>query len=478
MDWEEAARQLESRFDFSRIPGSVAKRLDSAGVLHVACSGGADSVFVLLLVRAYLKKRDKLSALRVLHFDHALRGDASKEDAAFVRGICGALRIPFLDARAEWPTDAGKVNEAMARDSRLAFFLEATGASVEQPVAIATGHHADDVVETMLMRLSRGAGLQGLCAPREVSEAGGGLVFLRPALDWSREEIHDALSASGVRWREDETNASDLNYRARLRKEAIPSWGSASDRPIRPGVGRSRRMLAEDAEALDFAAEYFWNRSWGVSDGALRRSEVESLPQGIQRRLLLRLPFGAGVAADALDWALAAVRSGEVLKLEVGPGLFYEFSSEWLRLRRAQPIPEVVDWGAFSLPVGTVAFLPDGSKLTCSIVAMDESLRKRVISGSNDDCQIVYLDTIGNSPSRLVVRKRAAGDAFRPLGKTSPKKLKNLFIDRKIDRTERDRLPVFVDEEFGILWVPGLPPNADKKLGFASKAALRLTYER
>lgn len=478
MDWVEAALRFESRIDLSRIPRSVASKLECLDSVYVACSGGADSVFTLLLLKAFLSKRVKASELRVLHFDHVLRSEASAADSAFVRELCSDLRIPFLDARASWGSEESKVNEARARGARLAFFREATGAVADAPVYVVTGHHADDVVETMLMRLSRGAGLQGLCVPREISEPGEGLFFLRPVLDWSRDDIRTVLEDCAIPWREDETNVSDGNYRSRLRKETIPAWERAADRQVRPGVGRSRRMLAEDADALDFAAKRFWASCWDESKQAIRRADLEALPPAFQRRLMLMLPGGSGVASDAVEVALTAIANRTDLKLEVERGLFYEFSRDWLRLNRIDSRGDLVDWPEFQLPVGCIAYLPSGEKLSCFEVVLDETQQEKVISGSNDDQRIVYLSGAGNPDLRVVVRKRTPGDAFKPFGKSSPKKLKNLFIDRKIDRIVRDRLPVFVSEEFGILWVPGLPPNADMKLGFGSEAALRLTYER
>ncbi len=456
----------------------MAAKLDSAELLYVACSGGADSVFALLLLRLYFEETGRLDVLRVLHFDHDLRLEASAADAVFVSEMSAALRIPFLDAKADWTGCDGKVSEASAREARLAFFKNATGCSQQSPALIATGHHADDVVETLLMRLSRGAGLQGLSAPREVSDAGSGLVFVRPILDWGRSEICSALEQAGVPWREDETNASDQNYRARLRKRVIPVWEAAADRPIRPGVVRSRRLLAEDAAALDYCVDSFWASSWDEAAKVLRRDVVERLPLGIRRRLLTRLSEGAEVNADAMELALAALESGELLKLEIGKGLFFEFSADGLSLKRVDLQGRGSGWEPFLLPFGSIAYLPDGARLSCERVELDESTRAKVISGCNDDRRIVYLDASGNSSPWLLVRTRAMGDAFKPLGKSSPKKLKNLFIDRKIDRIERDCLPVFVCEESGILWVPGIPPNADRKLGFASGTALRLTYEK
>ncbi|MDQ8185234.1 tRNA lysidine(34) synthetase TilS [Pelagicoccus sp. SDUM812002] len=477
MDWEEAARRLESRIDLSRFPRGVGVKLDALERLYVACSGGADSVFALLLLRFYLRDQEWGGRLSVLHFDHDLRKEESAADATFVKELCSALNIPFLHAKANWVDGIENVNEALAREARLSFFRATTGSNDEVAAYIVTGHHGDDVVESILMRLSRGAGVRGICAPREISEAGGGLFFLRPLLDWGREEIKDTLRAAKVPWREDQSNSSDANYRARLRKLAVPSWQRAADRPLLASVGSSRRLLEEDSDALDYAARFFWSQCWEESESALRRPGLKALPVGLQRRVLALLPGGDAVSSDAMSVALNAIETGEKLKLEVGTGFFYEFTENWLSLRK-EGSWEAATWLPFCLPLGARAYLPDGARLSFEQVTMSEELQEKVRSGGNDDTRIVYLDAGGNSCGRVQVRTRAPGDAFKPLGKSSPKKLKNLFIDRKIDRKDRDCLPVFVSEKFGILWVPGFPPIADKKLGFNCETALRLTYDR
>ncbi|MBK1877164.1 tRNA lysidine(34) synthetase TilS [Pelagicoccus mobilis] len=458
--------------DFSLIPNSVGRRLGACGPVYVACSGGADSVYALLLVYLFLKRNRRGSDLRVLHFDHALRGEDSRNDARFVHGIGESLEIPVLEGVAKWPDGVSKVNEADARDARLAFFRQVCGPEPQ----IVTGHHADDVVETLLMRLSRGAGVQGLSAPREVSEAGGGLVFLRPLLNVGREQIRQQLRAAGADWREDVTNASDANYRARLRKTALPAWEQAADRSVRAGVSRSRRLLEEDAEALEKWADELWELAWDEGRKALKRRELEKMPKAMRRRILSRLPGGEGIAATALEKVLSALDERTRLVVEAKRGLFYELREDSVGLLKREP--DAPEWGAFQLPLGTSAFLPGGERVSFGWVEMDAFLWEKLSSGSNDDGEVVYLSAAGNSLTGVTVRSRIAGDAFKPLGKSSPKKLKDLFIERKIERRDRGNLPIFVGGDSGILWVPGLPPNANMKLEPGSRTALRLTYER
>lgn len=460
------------------MPAPVAQRLDAADRVYAACSGGADSVFVLLYVYLYLKTGDKHAGIRVLHFDHALRGAESEGDATFVRELCEGLGISFLAAKADWSVEASQVSEARARSARLAFFRSASGASDENPVCVVTGHHGDDIAESLLMRLSRGAGLQGLSAPREISAAGGGLCFLRPLLDFGREEIRGVLTNVGVDWREDASNGSDRNYRGRLRQRAIPAWQEAADRPILPGVGRSRGLLAEDFAALEEWSKAAWQAIWDEGAGGLDRVKLAALPRAVQRRLVVRLRGAEAATAPAVDAVLAALQGAASAKVELERGLFFLLDRDWLQIGCAEGALAPSTWSPFALPIGAVAFLPDGGRVMFERISLPADFSDRLAETGGEDSVLAYVSERGNLTGSLTVRQKEAGDAFKPLGKSSPKKLNRLFIERKISRIERGRLPVFVCDLSGILWVPGLPPNAERKLDSSHESALRLTYHR
>lgn len=249
MDWRQVAQALADELGFAWLPRSVERELRAgAGPLFVACSGGADSVFATLAMFAYPPFNDSSRALTCLHFDHALRA-SSEGDAAFVASLCEGLGIAFRSGKASWEGDVSRVSEDEARRARLAFFEREIASAGLERAQIVTGHQRDDIAESMLMRLSRGSGLQGLAAPREVSRAGRGLVFLRPLLGLGREEIRAALRRVGADWREDDSNASGRFYRNRLRSAVVPAWEAASDRPVGPGVARARSLLEEDWRA-------------------------------------------------------------------------------------------------------------------------------------------------------------------------------------------------------------------------------------
>jgi tRNA(Ile)-lysidine synthase len=187
----------------------------------VAVSGGADSVALLLLLWAHFPEKRK--QLLVLHFDHALRPD-SADDAKFVQKLSASLGVSFATARR---APGGAFNEAALREARMKFFREQLAA--RQGRLIFFGHQRDDIAETMLMRLARGSGASGLCAPRPAREFPDGLVPLRPLLDIERAELREALQKSGAVWREDSsaTASASTFCRRGARRKARANWRPA-----------------------------------------------------------------------------------------------------------------------------------------------------------------------------------------------------------------------------------------------------------
>lgn len=446
-------------------------------VLYVACSGGADSLFALLYTHAYCENHDNAPLLSVLHFNHALRGDASDEDERFVSDVAAALELSFANEKAIWAKPIESVSEDDARSARIRFFERAVGNCAQ----IVTGHHGDDIAETMLMRLSRGAGLQGLAAPREVSQCSGHIQFLRPFLEIGRSEIRETLCAVGVQWQEDESNAGDGFYRNRLRSSVIPKWEVASDRAIGPGVTRSRMLLEEDFDAMEVYCDEAWQRIYQANmPFSVSCDDLVAFPKAMQRRVLLRWVQ----SCDNGIIASAQVMDEILLNLSRGSSFSCDISKKWtMRSNRARL--ELVDqskqklgiWHAFRLPLATSAYLPDGARVCVEGLEVTPVLLSELRSGSCANNAVSVVVSSGEKQlSSFSVRQRRAGDAFIPHGKSSIKKLKDLLIERKIKLERRDQLPVFVNINGDILWVPGLSPSAKYLVSEDSKYALRLTY--
>lgn len=166
----------------------------------VAVSGGVDSV-VLLDMLARKKSYD----ITVAHFEHGIRGEESVGDQRFVEDLAGHYGLEFVTMNAQL---GAKCSEATARAARYEFLLEQAAKIGAQ---VATAHHADDVIETIAINLTRGTGWRGLAVM-------DGEIY-RPLLHTLKREILDYAATHQLKWREDSTNLTDDYLRNRLRKK-------------------------------------------------------------------------------------------------------------------------------------------------------------------------------------------------------------------------------------------------------------------
>ena len=443
----------------ARLPRLPAPPADLAGPVAVALSGGADSVFALGALWADEAVRPRL---RAWHFDHRVRGAASAEDAAFCAAFCAGLGIPFTGGvRAS----SGPASEAELRADRDAFFrLERAAQSVR---ILVTAHHVDDQVETMLMRLSQGAGPVGLAAPRVRQVFRDGHVRWRPLLaaGWRKADLLAALRGAGVPWREDATNAEDVARRNRVRAWLAAGAADALGGDYARGFARAALIQGELAEAL-----LAWGAQLGAQvdvDGRLAVAGLRGAPAALLRLLLDDYLRGQGIreaSSESLAPLLAALAAGGEARVSVA-GEVLRLRDGWLVVERAEP---AVGAALRPLRPGVAA-----GGLTVEPVTVDEALWARLSRGEVSPEREAYL----RAPSAdLSWRGRVAGDRYQPLGAPGSAKVSDLLINRKVPAGLRDALPVVLAGE-AILWVPGLPPADSHRLTGPGKGAVRLTWD-
>ena len=273
--------------------------------LLVAVSGGSDSVALLRALAVVAPRRTWRLELVVGHVRHNLRpAEEGEQDDQLVSALADELGLPLLRADLDIVTSGDNV-EAAARHQRyeaLADMAESCGASF-----VATGHHGDDQLETMLMRLLRGASVKGmagiawrrpLTAPEDEGDSRPTLI--RPMLATDRATVRSFLEVIGQPWREDRTNADLSRWRARLRHDVLPVL-----RQIRPDAARKSVQLSEHmteawhvlTEAIDDAVNWVdVDENLAVMD----RAEARSMPRVVLMGVLRRLLSDAGMAKDKL----------------------------------------------------------------------------------------------------------------------------------------------------------------------------------
>lgn len=303
--------------------------------LAVALSGGADSTALLLACAVRWPGR-----VQALHVHHGLQA-AADEFERHCRALCERLRVPLRVARVDARHAAGQSPEEAARQARYAALTSLardTGAA-----AVALGHHADDQVETLLLALSRGAGLPGLAAMAAQAQRQG-LVWLRPLLQVPGAEIRDWLRAQGQGWVEDPSNADPRYTRNRIRQQLMPALDAAFP-AVRRTFARSAAHAAQAQAVLDEVAAEDLARIGDPPRIAALQTLSRVRQAHVLRHWLARLDATGRAARPSsaqlqalLDQIAACRTRGHRIELKVGVGQVRR-EAEVLRWYNCAPSP-------------------------------------------------------------------------------------------------------------------------------------------
>ena len=292
--------------------------------LGLAVSGGPDSLALLLLAAAA-----RPGAVEAATVDHALRPE-SRAEAELVASICEQLGVPHAILTVEWKE---KPETAIQERARLARYTQLGAWAREKGLAaLITGHHADDQAETLLMRLLRGAGVNGLAGMRRFSKSPGGQVaVLRPLLGWRGTELEQVCADAGLKPVEDPSNVDEQFERVRIRRAlAGADWFDSAP------VARSAIHLAQADAALRWATIQEWKRAVTNGGGQIVYRPGDA-PREIRRRIARQVILslateGQGdIRGPALDKVLVALASGGKATLR---GVVCSGGEEW-RFARA-----------------------------------------------------------------------------------------------------------------------------------------------
>ncbi|NLV58774.1 MAG: tRNA lysidine(34) synthetase TilS [Clostridiales bacterium] len=455
-----------------------ASLLGQGATLLAGVSGGVDSA--ALLHALVLLRQEAGFRLWAAHLDHGLRGAASGEDAAFVQALCRELDVPLLLRHAHLPGDMDSPGmEDLARRTRRAFFLSAM--EEVQADAVLLAHHQDDQAETVLMRLLRGAGAQGLGGMRPVIPFGRGLL-VRPFLGLSRDSLRSAMLKAGKPWREDESNALPCCLRNRLRLEVMPMLSAYQSQAALHMAQAAQRLgwdedcLATLAQALlhealvpmpgchalDLAPLHgkptalltrvlrMWAGDGTCLAGQNASTEDPSLPEDLwatgERSLshedtlrvlaLIQSPLQESIN---LPWGLKALRTAGYLHLLRQDG------SPLLPLPRAEPVPLSWEQGIYSLASHIFHLSPLAAGPPFSHSPRQVLLREEQLAQS------------------LMLRYPQSGDEIRPFGAPGRKPLRRFLTDRKVPLPFRPMWPVLVQGS-RVLWVPWVACGEETRL--------------
>jgi tRNA(Ile)-lysidine synthase len=224
--------------------------------LHVvlAVSGGPDSIAMLRAIVSLKEKHDGIGALYVAHLNHALRGSDAEEDQRWVQSLCNRFKVGLEIGKtdvAAIAAEEGDGLEAAARIARYDFFRRTAERLGARFVAVA--HTADDQVETVLQRILRGTGIEGLAGMPGVRPLTPSIALVRPLLGLRRTDVLEYLAAIGQEYRTDATNQNTQWTRNRLRNELLPKLREDYNRKVDDAI---LRLAVHARDAEEFVAQH------------------------------------------------------------------------------------------------------------------------------------------------------------------------------------------------------------------------------
>lgn len=440
----------------------------------IGVSGGPDSL-VLLHILSRLAPAYALQ-LHVFHLNHLMRGAAAEADAAFVARTAEQLGLPATVLSSDVPAYI-KANNVSPEDGARQVRRELLRQVADEIGAdrIALGHNADDRVETFLMRLLRGAGLDGL---RSIPPVNGQII--RPLSDVWRADIEAYCLKAGLQPRTDETNLELDITRNKVRHELLKLLEAEYNPNIRAELRREMSSIDEDAALLSDLAHQAFTAAAERDKALIRldRNALAALPVALQRRLIrlaaLELagdpqPLGFAHVADILAKVMEG-KSGAVLDLPGGLSAAREYDTIVIKVSA----PE----SAADKPVGseTVLSVPGVTTLPGTPYSVDARFADPSEFNKDAGPDVAWLDA-SLMQDTITARQRRPGDRIQPLGMRGRKKLSDLFIDEKTARDRRILEPV-IETGGQIAWVASHRIDERFKVTAATKKILVLRLVR
>ncbi|HEX5323552.1 MAG TPA: tRNA lysidine(34) synthetase TilS [Capsulimonadaceae bacterium] len=395
----------------SSVQRTIAEKglVESNQIVLVAVSGGPDSTALLHALHAIGYP------VQAAHLHHGIRGQEADEDAAFVQEFCRKLSIPAHIGQRDVPKlqrESRLSVQQAARQARYEFLSQTAGEIGARLVA--TAHTRDDRVETVLLNILRGAGVEGL---KGIPYRRG--PFIRPLLDTGRDDVEAYCEEHGLSPRRDSSNRSPAYARNNVRSELIPYLERRYNESVKSALLRLSEIAAAESDYLADIA-----RDWLSQNPEVPVDGVKNLPVALQRRVLR-------------EWIRS--RRGEELA-----NIGHE-TIESLRVALSEPV-------AFTLPGGDWIVRGDGAHLRLNRFEKPEETPAAEVPVSvpaslrffdwNVEVQGEGVEV--DKPS-LCIRTWREGDRIRLAGGT--KKLQDLFTNAKVPRIERRTWPIVADKD-------------------------------
>ncbi len=459
----------------------LANRLIEYGEGVVAgISGGPDSV---CLIHVLSSLRPELGMkLYAVHINHMLRGEEADADEEYTARLCSELGIPLHVMRTDVAAAAAKMGisvEEAGREIRYREFGSYAGTVGASKIAVA--HNRNDQAETVMLNIIRGTGTRGLCGMEYIR---GNII--RPLLSTDRDEIERYCREAGLSPRTDSTNLTGEYTRNKVRLGLFPYINENFGANIVNSLCRLAENAAADrcfmercaAEAYERVLREKGDGQVSMDIGRLRELDTAILMRVLRLAVIHASGNAKGVGGVHYQALTELVMKGATgMKAELPRGIRASVSYGILKVSCGESAAgKERHPGEFSREVsipGTTEVPEAGAELSASVHPA-LSIDKYKSLGYNPYVQYFDYDLLKKG---IHIRNRRAGDIFRPFGSGGTKKLKEFFIDSKIPREARGRIPLICRGN-EIVWVIGYKISDKFKVTENTKKVLKIAFNR
>lgn len=447
--------------------------IKSGDKVLVALSGGPDSVCLLNIL--YNLKAELNIEIGAAHLNHLLRDKDAFEDEEYVKTLCKSLDIPCFVKRVDinkYSKDKKMSSEMAGRDARYNFFDDIV--KDEGYTKIATAHNANDQAETILFRLMRGSGIEGLCGIKVRRDK-----IIRPILCLSRKEVEEYIEINNLKPRIDKTNFEKIYNRNKIRLDMIPYIKENFNEDIIQTLNRMSVLLQKDNEFIENSARSFYEKHCiEQSDYFIIKKEMFDNKEAVVTRVIRYALTNFSKTHYDFEMKhiyeicnLAKNNSGKAIDL---PNKIYAeniygdiYIKERININNIDVKQEIV---VNKNEINGKKIFFNNENIEFSVLKNDSNLDLN----QNNFIKYFDFDKINDSIS---LRKRKNGDKIIPLGMKGSKKIKDLFIDMKVPKEERDCIPLLCFDE-NISWIVGIRVSEEYKITNKTKNILRVIVER
>lgn len=458
---------------FEKVLSTINKHelIQKGDKIVVGLSGGPDSV-CLLHILSRLKEELDLE-IYAAHLNHQIRGIEAQKDAFYISKLCEEMGITFFIKSINVPEYCEKNGvsiEEGARKLRYEMFYEIKNNTRANKIAI--GHNLNDQAETILMRMMRGTGLQGLKGIEYIRDG----VIIRPILDIERNDIEEYCKQNKLNPRIDKTNLESIYTRNKIRLELIPYMKDNFNSNIIESIVRMGNSLRSDNDYIESEALIKFKEVSNIKSDSveINLKPYINLHNSMKVRILrnsIKHILGDTNFIDQrhIDDIIELEDESKIDKvINLPRGIYVYRKKNSIILTNKEIVIEEIEF-CYNIPSnGFIKVKEIGTIIETQVVSINKYKRSK----SDKSCNWFDFNKIKGG---IVVRNRRSGDKIKLLG--GSKKIKDLFIDIKIPKEDRCKVPVIADDQ-GILSVGNFRNSENYKIDEETKEVLKVSFKK